>query len=63
MTFTDNIETELLRRKLRQATNQLRQIKCKLMDYTNINQGNKTLNFLTGIPSDTSLGGQGTFFG
>ena len=32
------------------------------MDYTNINQGNKTLNFLTRIPSDTSLGGQGTFF-
>ena len=32
------------------------------MDYANINQGNKTLNFLTGIPSDTSLGGQGTFF-
>ena len=40
-------------KKLRQATNQLRQIKSKLLDYTNIKHDDKTLNFLTGIASDS----------
>ena len=32
----EQIEIELLRKKLRQATYQLRQIKSKLMDYINV---------------------------
>ena len=49
--YRQKIETELLRIKLRQATNQLKQIKRNLMDYKNVKQDDKTLNFLTGIPS------------
>ena len=51
--YRQKIEIELLRTKLRQATNQLKQIKRNLMDYTNVKQDDKTLNFLTGIPSDS----------
>ena len=50
--YRQKIKIELLRTKLRQATNQLRQIKHKLMNYTNVKQDDKTLNFLTGIPSN-----------
>ena len=53
--YRQKIEIELLQTKLRQASNQLRQIKRKLMDYTNVKQEDKTLNFFTGIPSDSLL--------
>ena len=48
----EQTEIELLRKKLRQATYQLRQIKSKLMDYINVKH-DKSLNFLLGIPSDS----------
>ena len=51
--YRQKIEIELLRKKPRQATNQFRQIKSKLMDYTNVKHDDKTLNFLTGITSDS----------
>ena len=51
--YRQKIEIELLRTKLRQATNHLKQIKSKLMDYTNVKHDDKTLNFLTGIVSDS----------
>ena len=50
--YRQKIEIELLRTKLRQATNQLKQIKRNLIDYANVNQDDKTLNFLMGNPSD-----------
>ena len=49
--YRQNIENELLQKKLRQPNNQLRQIKSKLMDYTVLKHDDKTLRFLTGIPS------------
>ena len=50
--YRQNIEIELLQKKLRQPNNQLRQIKSKFMDYTVLKNDDKTLRFLTGIPSD-----------
>ena len=51
--YRQKIEIEQLRKKLRQTTNQLKQIKSKLMDYTKLRNDDKTLNFLTGIASDS----------
>ena len=51
--YRQNIENELLQKKLRQPNNQLRQIKSKLTDYTVLKNDDKTLRFLTGIPSDS----------
>ena len=47
--YRQKMEIELLRKKLRQVIDQLKQIKSKLMDYTNVRDDEKTLNFLTGI--------------
>ena len=44
--YRQKIEIELLRKKLRQATNQLRQIRSKLMDYTNLKHEMSSLEFL-----------------
>ena len=47
--YRQKMEIELLRKKLRQVIDQLKQMKSKLMDYTNVRDDEKTLNFLTGI--------------
>ena len=40
-------------KKIRQATNQLKQIKSKLLGYINVKYDGKTLDFLTGITNDS----------
>ena len=51
--YRQKIEIELLQKKLRQATNQIKQIKSKPMDYTSVRDDDKTLNLLSGIASDS----------
>ena len=54
--FKTKIEIELLlllQKKIRQATNQLKQIKSKLLGYINVKYDGKTLDFLTGITNDS----------
>ena len=57
---TSNLKTKieielllLLQKKIRQATNQLKQIKSKLLGYINVKYDGKTLDFLTGITNDS----------
>ena len=44
--YRQTMETELLRKKLRHGTNQLQQIKSKLMDYTNVKDDDHLLLIL-----------------